>query len=423
MNDPFLVPFKERIQKELPKKSEKKVGRIRTSKFTGKERGDLDDERLKQAKEHIKDTEKNVKQREDVEDEETKTKNVFEQIFQESLDKTKQREDLASTLTLSDIFSINKTRTMTQPYTSAIISPTDQTKVYFSSQDGKIMTYDITTNRFSGEFIIPETKKSSRRPPINNLTIDQEGTVLVAAASNKHVYCFDPKTNELSGDLRGHQDEVMTCCFREGTLDLFTSGNDRSIKMWNIATMGLMDTFYGHLNSVTTVDALSSERCLTASTDKTLRIFKVVGETQLVYNSHEIMDCAAFLDEAKFIAGSNVGDLSLFGVTRKTHIEKLDKAHKNGVSTIKCIRYSDAFFTGGVDGVVKFWSYKDRIAYLDGERHFNLSGSVQLPGCVNGIDVMRDNSAIVCAVGRRFRLGDWHADPSRKNGIAIIKLK
>jgi len=74
--------------------------------------------------------------------------------------------------------------------------------------------------------------------------------------------------------------------FRKKTNQLFTGSFDRSLKVYDLSpnVMGYVETLFGHQDKVLMVDALRGENCVSVGArDKTVRFWKVVEETQLVF--------------------------------------------------------------------------------------------------------------------------------------------
>ncbi|KAL7718846.1 U3 small nucleolar RNA-interacting protein [Entamoeba marina] len=406
MSDPFLVPFKRRLEKAEPN-LQKRVNHIRTEFTYSRKKEDVDRKRIELAQQHIDDIKQDQKKSKEPK------QAVYETLFSEAKDKTKEQALLADDLHFNKEITTKTTRKMNKPCSSVVINKNDQTKVYVSSLDGKIFEYDILTNSYSNQFIVPNKTKSSIRPSILSLCTSYDNKYLVASTSNKQLLVYDPISRNLIAQLRGHQDNVNSCVFREGTYEMYSCSSDRSVKVWNVETHSLMDTLYGHHSPINSIDALTKERCVTASTDKTVRVWKVAEETQLVYNSKQEMECVSLVNEGSFISGGFDGTLSFYVVSKKTPKLVVKKAHQSTTS-ISTIKYSDAVFTGGVEGFFSRGQWDDKTS-------LNCNDEINVGGCVNSIDIMKDKSAIVCAVGNRYRLGDW-IQTKGVNGISVVKL-
>lgn len=62
---------------------------------------------------------------------------------------------------------------------------------------------------------------------------------------------------------------------------------DKSVKVWSLDEMAYVETVFGHQDTVTSIDAMMRERAVTVGgRDNTVRVWKIVEESQFVYNSY-----------------------------------------------------------------------------------------------------------------------------------------
>lgn len=73
--------------------------------------------------------------------------------------------------------------------------------------------------------------------------------------------------------------------------------------------MAYIETLFGHQDGITDIDALMKERALTAGgRDCTIRLWKIVEESQLVFNGHSgSIDTVRLVNEETFISGGDDG--------------------------------------------------------------------------------------------------------------------
>ena len=72
--------------------------------------------------------------------------------------------------------------------------------------------------------------------------------------------------------------------FRKGTLQLYSASYDRTIKLFDLSVMGYVETLFGHQDCILDLDALRAETAVSVGgRDKTVRFWKIVDETQLVF--------------------------------------------------------------------------------------------------------------------------------------------
>jgi WD40 repeat protein len=141
------------------------------------------------------------------------------------------------------------------------------------------------------------------------------------------VRVWDTRTSKLIESFSGHRDLVSCLCFRVNSHMLFSGSFDRSIKHWNLDEMGYIETLYGHTDHVMGIDMRTAERAITCGRDRSLRLWKIPEESQLVYNGKGVMDCVAMVTGEDSVSGSDDGVISMWHVSKKKATFTLPKAH------------------------------------------------------------------------------------------------
>ena len=126
---------------------------------------------------------------------------------------------------------------------------------------------------------------------------------------------------------------------------MFSASHDRTVKTFDLSSLSYVETLFGHQDVISSVDALRGETAISAGgRDKTVRYWKIVDESQLVFrgggrskirdvlegagvddeevaNDAEIivkkqrdlkfvegsLDCVAMIDETNFLSGGDSG--------------------------------------------------------------------------------------------------------------------
>lgn len=194
--------------------------------------------------------------------------------------------------------------------------------------------------------------------------------------------------------------------FKKGTNQLYSASFDRTVKVYDLTpgVMGYVETLFGHQDHVLSLDALRGDVCVSVGArDKTVRYWKIVDETQLVFRGgsrsriREVLEgglkgdeegdgddmdvdgskrkkdqqktyiegsleCVCMIDETTFVSGGDSGSLSLWSTAKKKPIFTQPLAHgldemesategiirtPRWVTSLASLRYSNIFASGG----------------------------------------------------------------------------
>jgi ribosomal RNA-processing protein 9 len=88
---------------------------------------------------------------------------------------------------------------------------------------------------------------------------------------------------------------------------------------------------FGHQSEVMGLCAYTKESCISVGVDKTVRVWKVVEETQLIFRGHnESIDSVAILGEEGYITGSQDGSIAFWTTSKKRPISTISSCHTEG---------------------------------------------------------------------------------------------
>lgn len=252
------------------------------------------------------------------------------------------------------------------------------------------------------------------------LAVSSDNQFLASGGKDKKINIWSVQDNKLLHCFQQqHKDTITGMSFRKGQNNqLYTVSNDRTVKLWNVDEMSYIETLFGHQDSITAVDSLAKEHCVsTGGRDRTVRLWKIVEESQLVFRGGGFirpkklnkdvaeepkliptpgpdggvimkekkdpsflegsMDCLAMIDEENFLTGGDSGTISLWNVNKKKAVFSMPLAHgfhtqpldyTNGeptpsggvetpywITSLASLRYSDMFVSGSWDGTVRVW--------------------------------------------------------------------
>lgn len=325
-----------------------------------------------------------------------------------------------------------------------------------------------------GKFLVSLIKQR-RQPALRTTEFEIRSFSQVAGdAASKEVQIYSGDELNHIKSLQGHRGPISGVVFRRDTHTLYSASDDRSVKVWNLDDMAYVESMwvgerircfslsnslnkiyrFGHQNGITSIDALSRERAITSGGyDGTIRIWKIVEESQLIFNGHSgSIDSVKLINEENFLSCGDDGHLCVWGSMKKKPLCSVPEAHgkdqDNGrptwISSIATLLNTDLVASGTIsvarisiwtyskssercnavsasvlgsrDGVIRLWQCGDAF------RTLNPLLEIKITGFVNSLAFTPDGKNLVAGVGQEHRLGRWWRVPEAKNSIVVIPL-
>lgn len=221
-------------------------------------------------------------------------------------------------------------------------------------------------------------------------------------------------------NLSGHRDAIHSVKFRHNSHECVTASADRSLKVWDVAQGGLIETLFGHKSDMLDIDVLG-EHVVSVGLDKLPIVFKLDRETQMIFDDQLFsLDCVKALNQHFFITGSQDGNIALWNVGKKRPLKTLPAHSEKGwVSALGGVYNSDFIVSGGCDSDLKFWKFSAKnIKSYSLEMGF----AVKVEGVVNCIAVSKNAELVAVAESPENRLGRWTVCENVKSKIRVFKV-
>uniref|UniRef100_A0A5B6ZNM4 Putative U3 small nucleolar RNA-interacting protein 2 n=1 Tax=Davidia involucrata TaxID=16924 RepID=A0A5B6ZNM4_DAVIN len=349
---------------------------------------------------------------------------------------------------------------------TAVSLSEDDLKGFSASKDGTIVHWDVDSGKgekyiWPSEEVLrshgakdPQGRGTKHSKHVLALTVSSDGRYLASGGLDRHVHLWDTRTREHIQAFPGHRGPISCLTFRQGTSELFSGSFDRTIKIWNAEDRAYINTLFGHQSEVLAIDSLRKERVLTVGRDRTMHLWKVPEESQLIFRAPaSSLECCCFISNDEFLSGSDDGSIEHWSTLRKKPIHIVKNAHalwapqkleereneglsnrhlENGicspetdcssaahswVSSVTVCRSSDLAASGAGNGSIRLWGIESESK--------GIRPLFELPvvGFVNSLAFAKSGQFLVAGVGQEPRLGRWGRLPAARNGVAIHSLK
>lgn len=319
------------------------------------------------------------------------------------------------------------------PPTCVALASRDEGVAVTGGKDARVIIWDVGTGSKLHALKAADAGKHKRHPArakghvgnVLSVAVTHDGALAASGGSDGLVRVWDLRTGKLVESLRGHRGAVTGLSFHDGTRSLLSASADRTVKSWDLGEMAYVETLFGHGGSTQAVATLPSERALSAGQDGSVRLYKIVEGSQLVFRRPltSSVDCVAALASDRFVSGGDDGAIALWHTSKKKPVASVADAHGEGrgadawVASVAACPFSDVAMSGGGDGKIRFWKCGGAPPTVEA------CGVVDVgPGFVNGIAVGGEGKVVVAAVGAEHRLGRWSRVKGAKNGIRIVRL-
>ncbi|KAI0672519.1 WD40-repeat-containing domain protein [Trametes maxima] len=357
---------------------------------------------------------------------------------------------VADTLDFANTPSLRMKRGHRFSVTAAVAS-SDARWLYSAGKEGSIIKWDLHSGRQVHTFHkcrMDKGKGKSREvgdvsghtDEVWALAVSPDGKYLASGGKDRKVGIWDVEKNQWVKGFGGHRDCISALAFRKAApslqtpTQLYSGSYDRTLKLFDLSTMGYVETLFGHQAPVLSIDSLRAETAVSAGgRDKTVRFWKVPEETQLVFRGgggskwyddfdgmdvddearrtkakesattenfvEGSIDCVAMIDETTFVSGGDSGSISLWSTQKKKPIFTQAVAHgmdlaqeetedvavvrkPRWITALASLRYADLFASGSWDGDVRLWKLDPKL------KGFSLVGTVAALGVVNSLQFL-----------------------------------
>ncbi|MBW4673963.1 MAG: serine/threonine protein kinase [Desmonostoc geniculatum HA4340-LM1] len=195
-----------------------------------------------------------------------------------------------------------------------------------------------------------QTSLSSRliqnNPGKNNPLLGQPPTITLGKVS-------------LVNSLQGHENSVLSLAISPDGKTIVSSGDDRKIKLWNLATgkqISSLNTYSGQVNVV--VISPDGKTLVSGNDDSTIKIWNLVTGRQirtLTGHSDSVHTLAISADSQTLISGSDDNTIKIWDLATGEQIKTL-RGHTFWVRSVAISPNGVILASGSFDKTIKIWN-------------------------------------------------------------------
>jgi WD40 repeat protein len=266
----------------------------------------------------------------------------------------------------------------------------------------------------------------------NRIVVNDAGTLAASSSSDYTIRLWDLESRRLDRVLHGHSDDVEDFAFVDDTTGASVS-RDWRILVWDLTSGAVTRVLEGHEKDVLSVVSFGG-RLYTSGDDMTLRVWDVAtGELLQTWGPFETEtdSCAVDPVRQRAVLGCDDGRLRVFDLVSGSLVAELD-AHSSGIKKVAVSPVTGDILSAAYDQRILIWDAADlrrkfrlepRLATW--ERSFNWSpdGASILAGTFDGTVLEWDSRDGSCrqeigTTGGNACLNEVTADG--KGGVVVV---
>lgn len=198
---------------------------------------------------------------------------------------------------------------------------------------------------------------------VNSVAFSPDGKTLASGSDDKTIKLWNLASGQEIQTLEGHSDWIWTVALSPDGKTLASGSADKTIKLWNIQTRKLIRTLQGHTDGVSSVAFSPDGKILVsggASKDKTIKLWNLeTGKLIRTLEGHsDGVSSIAFSPDGKTLAsGSWDKTIKLWNLETGKLIRTL-QGHSQRILSVAFAPDSVTLASGSKDKTIKLWNLK-----------------------------------------------------------------
>ncbi len=178
---------------------------------------------------------------------------------------------------------------------------------------------------------------------------------------DKKILIWDTHSGDILHSLSGLKGFPVSLVFNQDGKYLISGGKDNKVTIWNTVDGTKIRELKGHADDVMAVDINRNNIIVSASKDKTIRLWNIDGSeiNKLVGHTKELTSVKFSPDGEKLISGSADGTLKEWDWKDNRLIQTIRGAHKGWTRSVAYNYNATLIASGGEDGKIQIWNAAD----------------------------------------------------------------
>ena len=214
----------------------------------------------------------------------------------------------------------------------------------------------FSLNTFAQDF--PYTSLEGHTSSVTKIVFSPDGAMLASTSEDRTIRLWDVATGTHRHTLTGHNSYIYSVAFSSDGLTLASGSENGRIRFWNVTTGQYRVTLEGHSRSVGSVAFSPDGQTLASgSSDRTIRLWNATtGQYRVTLEGHsESINSVAFSPDGQTLAsGSSDRTIRLWNATTGFHKQTLT-GHTSSIYDISFIEDGQTLASKSNDGTIRLW--------------------------------------------------------------------
>ena len=214
----------------------------------------------------------------------------------------------------------------------------------------------FSLNTFAQDF--PYTSLEGHTSRVTKIVFSPDGAMLASTSEDRTIRLWDIATGTHKHTLTGHNSYIYSVVFSPDGLTLASGSENGRIRFWNVTTGQYRVTLEGHGSSVRSVAFSPDGQTLASgSSDNTIRLWNATtGQYKVTLEGHsETINSVAFSSDGQTLAsGSSDNTIRLWSATTGFHKQTLT-GHTSSIYDISFIEDGQTLASKSNDGTIRLW--------------------------------------------------------------------
>ena len=219
----------------------------------------------------------------------------------------------------------------------------------------------VVTSGYDGAVALFDTQSSDvellgyHAHLVNRVSVNAQGTLAASCSSDFNIYLWDLTTKTHTHTLRGHSDDVEDFIFIDENYGASVA-RDWRVLLWNLNTGSIEHIFLGHAQDVLSIGHLDG-KLYTSGDDMTLRIWDI-AEKKLIKTlgpfDTEADTCTIDPIHQRVILGCDDGLIRIFDIN-SGDLTATITAHSAGIKKVACSPINGDILSAAYDQRIIVW--------------------------------------------------------------------